>query len=110
MGELGAETGRITAVIGPAISQAAYEVGPEVMATFLADGAGNTRFFAPGHGDRVQFDLPGYGLARLRAAGVGQAEWIGACTYADPARFYSYRRATHAAEADYGRLLSAIRL
>lgn len=110
MGELGAEVGRITAVIGPAISQSAYEVGPEVMATFLADAAGNARFFAEGRDDRVQFDLPGYGLARLRAAGVGRAEWIGQCTYADPARFYSFRRATHAGEADYGRLLSAIRL
>ena len=110
MAELGAEAARVTAVIGPAISQSAYEVGPEVMATFLADSAGNARFFARGDGDRVQFDLPAYGLARLRAAGVGQAEWVGACTYADPDRFYSYRRATHAAEADYGRLLSAIRL
>ncbi|WP_372891814.1 peptidoglycan editing factor PgeF [Rhodosalinus sp.] len=110
MAELGAEAGRVTAVIGPAISQSAYEVGPEVMATFLADAPENARFFAPGHGDRSQFDLPGYGLARLREAGVGRAEWIGQCTYADPARFYSFRRATHAGEADYGRLLSAIRL
>jgi polyphenol oxidase len=56
------------------------------------------------------FDLPGYGLHRLRSAGVGQAEWTGHCTYSDPARFYSYRRTTHAGEADYGRLISTIRL
>ena len=40
------------------------------------------------------FDLPGYGLYRLRAAGVGQAEWTGHCTYRDPERFYSFRRTT----------------
>jgi len=55
------------------------------------------------------FDLPGYALARLRAAGVA-AEWIGACTYRDPERFYSFRRTTHRKEADYGRLISVIRL
>ena len=53
---------------------------------------------------------PGFGLHRLRRAGVGHAEWTRHCTYADAARFYSYRRATHAGEADYGRLVSAIRL
>ena len=56
------------------------------------------------------FDLPGFGLHRLRAAGVGQADWVRHCTYRDSERFYSYRRTTHAGEADYGRLISAIRL
>lgn len=107
---LGAARERITAVIGPTISQAAYEVGPELLETFLADDPQSARFFANGQGDRYQFDLPGYGLWRLRRAGVGHAEWTRHCTYADPARFYSYRRSTHAGEADYGRLISAIRL
>jgi copper oxidase (laccase) domain-containing protein len=56
------------------------------------------------------FDLPSFGLHRLRSAGVGHAEWTRHCTYADPARFYSYRRSVHKKEADYGRLLSTIRL
>jgi copper oxidase (laccase) domain-containing protein len=56
------------------------------------------------------FDLPAYGLWRLRAAGVGHAEWCGQCTYGAPDRFYSYRRTTHLREADYGRLISVIRL
>ena len=47
---------------------------------------------------------------KSRSAGVGHAEWTRHCTYSDADRFYSYRRATHAREADYGRLLSAIRL
>jgi polyphenol oxidase len=110
MEALGARRADITAVIGPTISQAAYEVGPEFFERITDDDRTATRFFAMGKGDRVLFDLPAYGLHRLRAAGVGHAEWTGHCTYADADRFYSFRRATHAAEADYGRLLSAIRL
>ncbi|MFP4303777.1 peptidoglycan editing factor PgeF [Rhodosalinus sp.] len=106
----GAWTSRVVAVIGPSISQGAYEVGPEFVESFLEEDPENARFFASGAGDRALFDLPAYGLARLRAAGVGHAEWTRHCTYADPARFYSYRRATHAKEADYGRLLATIRL
>ena len=110
MEALGARRADIVAVIGPTISQAAYEVGPEFLDDFLMEDPGNSRFFANGAGDRYLFDLPGYGLHRLRRAGIGEAEWTRHCTYADPGRFYSYRRATHAGEADYGRLLSAIRL
>ncbi len=109
MEALGAERDSIQAVIGPSISQGAYEVGPEFLEDFMAEDPGNTRFFASGTGDRMLFDLPAYGLHRLRSAGV-EAEWTRHCTYADPDRFYSYRRATHAGEADYGRLISAIRL
>jgi hypothetical protein len=103
----GARRDAIRAVIGPTICQRNYEVGPEMLETFLAEEAGWDRHFAPGRGDRLLFDLPGLVLARLRAAGV-EAEWIGRCTYADPERFYSYRRTTHAGEPDYGRLISAI--
>ncbi len=110
MERLGADRARISAVIGPTISQRAYEVGPDFMDSFLADDPSNSRHFSGGEGDRVQFDLPGFGLERLRRAGVGHAEWTGHCTYSDPLRFYSYRRSVHEAEADYGRLLSAIRL
>ncbi|MCB1338536.1 MAG: peptidoglycan editing factor PgeF [Maritimibacter sp.] len=110
MEALGADRARIAAVIGPTISQRAYEVGPEFVERFVDDDPGNARFFAGGTGDRAQFDLPGYGLKRLRDAGVGQAEWTRHCTYSDPARFYSYRRSVHLREADYGRLISVIRL
>lgn len=110
MEALGARRSQITAVIGPTISQPAYEVGPEFFDRFRAEDAASTRYFANGEGDRLLFDLPGYGLHRLRSAGVKQAEWTGHCTYRDPTRFYSFRRTTHAAEADYGRLISTIRL
>lgn len=115
MEALGAHREDIAAAIGPTISQRAYEVGPEFLDTFLAEDPDYGRFFASGQnsadgGDRVRFDLPSFGLHRLRAAGIGHAEWTGHCTYSDPARFYSFRRTTHAGEADYGRLISIIRI
>lgn len=107
MTDLGAT--RIRAVIGPCISQAAYEVGDDFMDQVLAEDAGHHRFFAGGPNGRPMFDLAGFGLMRLREAGV-EAEWTRHCTYADSDRFYSYRRSTHHAEADYGRLISVISL
>lgn len=107
---LGAKSDRIVAVIGPCISQAAYEVGPEFFETFTDDDPAAVRFFINGPGSRLLFDLPAYGLSRLRGAGIAHAEWTRHCTYAAPDRFYSYRRTTHAQEADYGRLISVIRL
>jgi len=110
MEALGAKRKDISAVIGPTISQRAYEVGPEFFETFLSEDPDSSRFFANGEGDRLMFDLPSFGQHRLRSAGIGHAEWSGHCTYSDVDRFYSYRRTTHAGEADYGRLISAIRL
>jgi copper oxidase (laccase) domain-containing protein len=107
---LGAARANISAVIGPSIGQAAYEVGQEFIEAFLDADPENARFFAAGKMGHYQFDLPGLGLHRLRRAGVGQAEYTRHCTYSDAGRFYSYRRATHAHEADYGRLIAAIGL
>lgn len=98
---------RILAVIGPTISQRAYEVGEDFMDEFLAEDFGHHRFFAAGPNGRPMFDLPAFGLMRLRDAGV-EAEWIRHCTYSDPDRFFSYRRSTHQHQADYGRLISVI--
>ncbi len=109
MVDLGAERDAIQAVIGPSISQRAYEVGPEFLDMFLAEDPQFARFFVNGSEDKFHFDLPGFGLHKLRNAGV-DAEWTRHCTYSDPDRFYSYRRSTHAQEADYGRLISVIRL
>ena len=107
---LGARRGRIAAVIGPAISQRAYEVGPEYLQRFLDEDPEHGHFFAGGEGDRVMFDLPGFCLHQLREAGIGSVEWTGHCTYSDEARFFSYRRTCHRGEADYGRLVAAIAL
>jgi len=106
----GARRERIRAALGPMISHAAYEVGPEFEARFrFADAASGT-FFAPsGREGHFMFDLPGYIGRRLAAAGVA-AQDLGRCTYGDATLFYSYRRMTHRREADYGRHLSAIAL
>lgn len=110
MEKLGANRTDIRAAVGPTISQPNYEVGPEFVDAFVADNPANGRFFIPGKGDRSLFDLPAYGLHSLKQSGVGNAEWIGQCTYADETRYFSFRRATHRKEADYGRLISVIRL
>ena len=110
MEAIGADRSATTAVIGPAIGQGSYEVGPEFLDAFLDKDPENARFFANGFGHKMQFDLPGFGLHRLRTAGIGQAEWTRHCTYSDPDRFYSYRRSVHAKEADYGRQIAAITL
>jgi YfiH family protein len=107
----GARRERIVAVLGPCISAAAYEVGDDFAARFRAADPGNNRFFAPGRRPgHVQFDLPAYIGARLGQLGLGRVADLGLCTYSDPERFFSYRRATHRGEADYGRLVAAIAL
>ena len=111
MESLGARRERVVAVLGPTIGRDAYEVGDDFMARFAANDPANARHFRPspreGHS---LFDLPAYIGARLRAAGVARAGDVDLCTYSDPDRFYSYRRTTHWAEPDYGRLISAIAL
>ncbi|WP_103984926.1 MULTISPECIES: peptidoglycan editing factor PgeF [unclassified Methylobacterium] len=111
MEALGARRSRIVAVLGPTIGQASYEVGPDFVARFGSDAPGMERFLGPGtRPGHAQFDLPGFILARLGEAEIGEATALNLCTYADPERFYSYRRTTHRGEADYGRLISAITL
>lgn len=111
MERLGAARARIVAVIGPTISQDAYEVGPEFHAQFLAQSAQNARFFiASAKAGHVMFDLPGYLVARLEAAGTGTVANMALCTYSNEEKFFSYRRMTHRKEPDYGRHLAVIRL
>jgi YfiH family protein len=111
MEKLGAQRKRIVAAAGPMIRQPNYEVGQDLMDRFVAIEPNTVRFFKkgarPGHS---MFDLAGYIGSRLRRAKVEQFEDLGHCTYADAAQFYSYRRATHRAEADYGRHINAIAL
>ncbi|MDE2791917.1 MAG: peptidoglycan editing factor PgeF [Paracoccaceae bacterium] len=109
MTEFGVDIPSITAVVGPCISQAAYEVGPEFRRRFLSADPGYRQFFVPGKGDRFRFDLPGFCLERLQRAGVRSVSWTGNCTYDDVHRFFSYRRSVHRVEPDYGRQISAIR-
>jgi YfiH family protein len=112
MERLGAARGRIRAALGPMIRQDNYEVGPDLIARFATDDdAGSERFFRPAARDgHAMFDLGGYIAARLGRAGIGQIEDLRLCTYAEPERFFSFRRATHLSEADYGRHVNAIAL
>jgi YfiH family protein len=110
MEDLGATRSAIRVVLGPTIAQDSYEVGPEFRDRFAAADADSVRFFRPGAGARAHFDLPGYIGARLARAGVGAFENLGLDTYADETRFYSFRRATHRKEPDFGRLVAAIAL
>jgi YfiH family protein len=110
MEELGAKRGRICAAIGPCIAQASYEVDEGFRIRFLETDPANHKFFSPGAAGKPHFDLPAYLSARLEAAGLARFEVLGLDTYADPDRFYSFRRATHRGEADYGRQVSLIGL
>ena len=107
---LGAKRERIAAAIGPCIARASYEVDDAFLARFAARDPANERFFAAGRPGHHQFDLEAYVAHRLAAAGVRQVEALGLDTYGDAARFYSYRRATHRGEPDYGRQISIIGL
>lgn len=110
MEQLGATRENIHAAVGPCIAQPSYEVEEEFRARFLADDSGSARFFVTGAAGKPHFDLEAYVVHRLLAAGIGEVEARGLDTYAEPERFYSYRRASHRGEADYGRQLSAIAL
>ncbi len=111
MEQLGADRGRIIAALGPTIRQANYEVGPEFVERFIATDAANARFFTRSRrADHAMFDLAGYIAARIVRAGIAQFEDLGLCTYAEPERFFSYRRTTLRGEPDYGRHVNAIAL
>lgn len=108
MEALGAQRDRILAAVGPTIGRRSYEVDADFFQRFLAADDDNDLFFSDGRPGHYQFDLEGYVLARLAAAGVKRIEALGLDTYSDEDRFYSYRRATHRGEPSYGRQISII--
>ena len=110
MEALGARRDRIVAAIGPCIARASYEVDEGFLRTFAVADPANERFFAPGRAGHHQFDLEAYVAHRLAAAGLTRIEALGLDTYADEDRFFSFRRATHRGEVDYGRQISLIGL
>jgi polyphenol oxidase len=111
MESLGAERGRIAAAIGPCISQANYEVGPEFRERFLDAGRNHARFFIPSDKpEHWRFDLMGFVALKLDDAGIENVARFPVCTYAHEGNFFSFRRATHRGESDYGREISVISL
>lgn len=107
---LGAERDRIKAAIGPCIMQDSYEVGDDLAKPFLEQDPANQRFFEPGKADgKAQFDLPGYVESTVRRGmRIGEVKFTGLDTYTNEDDYFSYRRACHKGEGDYGRNLSAI--
>ena len=108
MEALGARRERIVAAIGPCIARASYEVDDAFRRRFAAEDPANERFFADARAKHHRFDFEAYVAHRLAAAGVCRVETLGLDTYTDEARFFSYRRATHCGEPDYGRQISLI--
>ena len=108
MEKLGAKREQIAAAVGPCIGQVSYEVDESFRARFLEMNYANEKFFVISPAGKPHFDLEAYVVARLEAAGIASVEALGLDTYADADRFYSYRRATHRGETDYGRQLSCI--
>jgi len=109
MEALGARAADTVAAVGPTIAQRSYEVGPEFKDAVLAASPDAGDLFRPSAcAGRQMFDLPAYVCRRLAAAGVGTVADLALDTYTDEARFYSFRRAVHRGEADYGRLLAAV--
>lgn len=105
---LGAQTSNITAAIGPCIHKKSYEVGSEFRDQFLSLNPINGNFFTSSNRDGYfKFDLVGFVGSKLAALGI-PFETTGEDTYTESTRFFSYRRATHLGEEDYGRGLSAI--
>ncbi len=100
--EMNTPAGDLIAWFGPAISQAAFEVGSEVRESFGEWGQIEALFRVNERG-RLQADLFGLARARLSRNGVLSAYGGGLCTVSDPQRFYSYRR-----DGDTGRMLSFI--
>ena len=107
---LGADRSRIAAAVGPCIARRSYEVDDAFFRRFVDQDPEQERFFAGGREGHHQFDLEAFVLSRLAGAGLGRVEALGQDTYGQPDRFYSYRRATHRGEPDYGRQISIVAL
>jgi purine-nucleoside/S-methyl-5'-thioadenosine phosphorylase / adenosine deaminase len=104
----GASRARIAAAVGPCIARRSYEVDEGFLRRFAEADPEHERFFTLGREGHHQFDLEGFVLSRLAAAGLERIEAMGEDTYSQPDRFFSYRRATHKGEPDYGRQISLI--
>jgi polyphenol oxidase len=109
MSELGAQTERIVAAIGPCIGQSSYEVAADLRDAILARSPNDARFFTGGAREaRWQFDLRGYCAARLRTAGVAEVAVSANDTMAEEERFFSHRRRTLAGGGPIGHQISVI--
>lgn len=105
---LGANPSHIVAAIGPCLSQASFEVGPDLVDAVLDASPWAEHLFVPGRDDRQHFDLKRYILGRLTRQGVAHAEALTDDTLTAQDDYFSYRGANAAGQKDTGRNLSAI--
>jgi len=111
MERLGARRDRLVAAIGPSISQPSYEVGDEIRTVLGQAHSDNEKFFTQSsRAGHWRFDLSSFAQAQLKRARIENTLAVRPCTYLQESDFFSYRRATHRGEPDYGRQLSAIML
>lgn len=105
----GARSDRIVAAIGPTISLANYEVGPDFVRDLLARHRDAANRVSGAFGSREHFDLPGFAFDRLIEAGIGLVDDLALCTYAEPKKYFSHRFAQQKGQPT-GRQLSVIGL
>jgi YfiH family protein len=110
MTQLGAKRESIHSVVGPCIAQDSYEVGPEFYADFLALDKAYQIFFQTNANERFQFDLRGFVNMKLTRAQIQSIHHFAVDTYPVENDFFSYRRATHQKEPDFGGHLACIYL
>ena len=106
--DLGVDKESLRAALGPCIGPESYEVSDGFEEPFLAHDARAARFFKKGRAGHAMFDLPSYIEFRLSNAGISSVSILRHDTYKEESEFFSYRRATHRGEKDYGRQISVI--
>lgn len=110
MCDMGSSTTHIRAAIGPAIQQYSYEVGQQFADQFLELSPVDCEDCFAFYENRIHFNLPLYIKKRLLTAGLTQVDCFSHDTYKNENLFFSYRRACHRNEKNYGRQMGAISL
>lgn len=110
MTALGADPARITAAVGPCLSQSSFEVGPDLVNAVLEVSPWADTLIEPGADDRSHFDLKRYCVGRLARLGVAHIDALADDTLSEDEGYFSYRRSNRTGEPDSGRNLSAIML
>jgi len=79
--------------LGPCIGAAAFEVGPEVVDSFVFKHPRYSQYFQPVSGsDRSIGDLQAIATDLLENQGIAVIKRMQGCTYGEDERWYSYRR------------------
>lgn len=110
MVDRGAERSRISAAVGPSLSQSSFEVGPDLKEPFLDKHDWSASCFKPGDGDRSYFDIWAFCEGVLLRCGIMDISNVRQCTLDQPSRYFSNRYRVKHNLSDYGRNASVIML